>query len=266
VKLLLLAVLRCVQARLVKDVARARAPPLSQPAAAVLLHIICKQGLWPRATLSPRRRCSPPVMAPRQARQRAVVRPRTVSRTHSRPVSNGAPSARRRSPQRLPRKGQCAFPCTLITQCVTITPLRGRVSVSTARRPRLVVARKGGDCARKLATWADLGQGALGTHAQRVFSVTRLCVAVNKFGNRMLGDYDKWSSRDWPRASPTTHTHNTPNGACVRARLQTLVRSLSGGRANQTFDTRSYLVDPASSHMLVSKIKPCMSKYKPLIR
>ena len=24
-----------------------------------------------------------------------------------------------------------------------------------------------------------------------------------------------------------------------------------------------YLVDPASSHMLVSKIKPCMSKYKP---
>ena len=27
---------------------------------------------------------------------------------------------------------------------------------------------------------------------------------------------------------------------------------------------RSYLVDPASSHMLVSKIKPCMSKYKQL--
>ena len=25
--------------------------------------------------------------------------------------------------------------------------------------------------------------------------------------------------------------------------------------------TSSYLVDPASSHMLVSKIKPCMSKY-----
>ena len=26
-----------------------------------------------------------------------------------------------------------------------------------------------------------------------------------------------------------------------------------------------YLVDPASSHMLVSKIKPCMSKYKPVM-
>jgi hypothetical protein len=30
-----------------------------------------------------------------------------------------------------------------------------------------------------------------------------------------------------------------------------------------SFD-ESYLVDPASSHMLVSKIKPCMSKYKQL--
>ena len=26
----------------------------------------------------------------------------------------------------------------------------------------------------------------------------------------------------------------------------------------------THLVDPASSHMLVSKIKPCMRKYKPL--
>jgi hypothetical protein len=29
---------------------------------------------------------------------------------------------------------------------------------------------------------------------------------------------------------------------------------------------RGYLVDPASSHMLVSKIKPCMSKYKQLVQ
>ena len=34
--------------------------------------------------------------------------------------------------------------------------------------------------------------------------------------------------------------------------------SLSYERVGQ----RSYLVDPASSHMLVSKIKPCMSKHK----
>ena len=28
-----------------------------------------------------------------------------------------------------------------------------------------------------------------------------------------------------------------------------------------TYLVMNYLVDPASSHMLVSKIKPCMSKY-----
>ena len=31
------------------------------------------------------------------------------------------------------------------------------------------------------------------------------------------------------------------------------------------FRVNSYLVDSASSHMLVSKIKPCMSKYKHFI-
>jgi hypothetical protein len=35
------------------------------------------------------------------------------------------------------------------------------------------------------------------------------------------------------------------------------------GRSYSVSDC-SYLVDPASSHMLVSKIKPCMSKYKQL--
>ena len=34
--------------------------------------------------------------------------------------------------------------------------------------------------------------------------------------------------------------------------------SVRGGKHMES----SYLVDPASSHMLVSKIKPCMSKYK----
>ncbi len=40
----------------------------------------------------------------------------------------------------------------------------------------------------------------------------------------------------------------TPNGSGVRRRRRL---------------TKSYLVDPASSYMLVSKIKPCMSKYIP---
>ena len=41
--------------------------------------------------------------------------------------------------------------------------------------------------------------------------------------------------------------------------------STQAGLVLSAFNQGSYLVDPASSHMLVSKIKPCMSKYKLLI-
>ena len=44
-----------------------------------------------------------------------------------------------------------------------------------------------------------------------------------------------------------------------------LRKSANSGSSCVHFGVRvrnSYLVDPASSHMLVSKIKPCMSKYK----
>ena len=40
--------------------------------------------------------------------------------------------------------------------------------------------------------------------------------------------------------------------------------TLSGALRRGIILNGSYLVDPASSHMLVSKIKPCMSKYKHL--
>lgn len=47
-----------------------------------------------------------------------------------------------------------------------------------------------------------------------------------------------------------------PRGAChARDSFRSPIRTFSL--------KRSYLVDPASSHMLVSKIKPCMSKYMP---
>ncbi len=45
------------------------------------------------------------------------------------------------------------------------------------------------------------------------------------------------------------------NPIALRAKRAAVRRPVSNG---------SYLVDPASSHMLVSKIKPCMSKYKQL--
>ena len=54
-------------------------------------------------------------------------------------------------------------------------------------------------------------------------------------------------------SNPTLLSTAWPLGAL---RLMLLVRRVV---------TRTHLVDPASSHMLVSKIKPCMSKYKRLV-
>ena len=50
----------------------------------------------------------------------------------------------------------------------------------------------------------------------------------------------------------------------LRLNLTTLgLRQFDNWRSSLCL-TISYLVDPASSHMLVSKIKPCMSQYEPL--
>lgn len=43
---------------------------------------------------------------------------------------------------------------------------------------------------------------------------------------------------------------------------QGLVEKEQKKRGTVFMERNSYLVDPASSHMLVSKIKPCMCKYK----
>ena len=65
--------------------------------------------------------------------------------------------------------------------------------------------------------------------------------------------------------------HVASGHACART-VRHPTRPISGrggrvGSAHQPTNPRrgvvdSYLVDPASSHMLVSKIKPCMSKYE----
>ena len=46
--------------------------------------------------------------------------------------------------------------------------------------------------------------------------------------------------------------------------FESRVRTRLNGQVENLKKLVSYLVDPASSHMLVSKIKPCMSKYKRL--
>ena len=54
----------------------------------------------------------------------------------------------------------------------------------------------------------------------------------------------------------TTKCNETPG------QWWSLIGSNIGQHSLESVRTNSYLVDPASSHMLVSKIKPCMSKYK----
>ena len=49
-------------------------------------------------------------------------------------------------------------------------------------------------------------------------------------------------------------------GALCRIRRQP--EGIDASRCSKADGTNSNLVDPASSHTLVSKIKPCMSKYK----
>ncbi len=71
----------------------------------------------------------------------------------------------------------------------------------------------------------------------------------------------------WPLGNSALRT-----ALAVKALWETLRRPSGAGSHSASFaaaHTRpavgpqgSYLVDPASSHMLVSKIKPCMSKYK----
>jgi hypothetical protein len=74
---------------------------------------------------------------------------------------------------------------------------------------------------------------------------------------------------EWECRSPQGAQAATARSASSRGDLPS-VTNLSGGpsghRRRLAAPRDSYLVDSASSHMLVSKIKPCMSKYKQLYR
>ena len=62
---------------------------------------------------------------------------------------------------------------------------------------------------------------------------------------------------------PGTEAYDTLSNKHLRLRpavFSRWPRPTSRGRCVPAYT--SYLVDPASSHMLMSKIKPCMSKYK----
>ena len=65
-----------------------------------------------------------------------------------------------------------------------------------------------------------------------------------------------------PRPSLAQATHLSLDTNDCRARLDLACLWLDGAHAGVGVAKECYLVDPASSHMLVSKIKPCMCKYE----
>ena len=68
--------------------------------------------------------------------------------------------------------------------------------------------------------------------------------------------------RDWRRRSASLFLLARTRGRRPPA-PQSLALYIAAAASQQQ---QRYLVDPASNHMLVSKIKPCMSKYKPRTR
>jgi hypothetical protein len=66
----------------------------------------------------------------------------------------------------------------------------------------------------------------------------------------------------WSIIGPRTLPFNYPRRGLTIAVYREAWRAVNSERRLPGED--SYLVDSASSHMLVSKIKPCMSKYKQL--
>ena len=205
--------------------------------------------------------------------------------------ASGASQRVQRASDALPLIGRCAgWPCTpwpfarpqpecRFASMSSVTRLVARVhSLACAVTVRLGVASSLLRCAPRVASGCYAGRSGL--------SVRRS--GASRF---MRGASDSGGARAYligARATPTLLTlrphvlQPARSGARGAAPLFLRVavlraparRSVGGaaGRALPCASLRSgsrgsagYLVDPASSHMLVSKIKPCMSKYKRLV-
>jgi hypothetical protein len=91
--------------------------------------------------------------------------------------------------------------------------------------------------------------------------VSEICEIGEQGG--LIVDRSLVSRLSTPKASLDGNRVNWPKLMNSRLRKQaTLLVTIRRCAPRGARTESSYLVDPASSHMLVSKIKPCMSKYK----
>ena len=117
---------------------------------------------------------------------------------------------------------------------------------------RLVASGHRSRVLRRTALWGTL----VGAHGWAVVD-GHLLAGVGAVSSP--GRHSPWGDR------PFLVTSN----CCLSFRGRSVPRSWRGGPSRPPAPLGpqdSYLVDSASSHMLVSKIKPCMSKYKHLYR
>ena len=78
----------------------------------------------------------------------------------------------------------------------------------------------------------------------------------------VLSDAERYAWA-WGLLAPFARaTHLSIDANDRRSRLEPAAVRPVGSRAGVDVAKECYLVDPASSHMLVSKIKPCMCKYE----
>lgn len=94
---------------------------------------------------------------------------------------------------------------------------------------------------------------------------SRTCSAMSKQASKQASN-GQGGTRGGTVLSDSVHAANPPGRPPVRVlniRLPTILDALPARpRPSRGSPDGCYLVDPASSHMLVSKIKPCMCKYE----
>jgi hypothetical protein len=158
----------------------------------------------------------------------------------------------------------------ITARCVALARLTRENASNFARRPS-----GGAGSATQLTTWAGLRKGPIP-------KLPALAPLLRAFGSICGGPAQVkcWTCQRnarlpcvgsppclWCYIATLKNTQifipvsqQTPY-VCASLALRPRAPRLPSRRPSLQLPVRRYLVDPASSHMLVSKIKPCMSKY-----
>ena len=168
--------------------------------------------------------------------------------------------------QHFPRFSRKAFPSGgIITRCAGLAWARGPL-VSCARPERLSASASGmASCYCRAKLTRVRTQGFLPfcpTQFSSRCPRTQAPRCRRRRGRRECRTAPESDDSFLDRSGPSKRGSRRSSGVRAASRGRASARKRFEPVSNAS-RKRSYLVDPASSHMLVSKIKPCMSKYMP---